>query len=246
MSSRVCKQCQVSKCMQAYHQQLRRCKSTCIACMNDNAKRRRAENAARQKLLPAEKMCGCCQVSKDSGCFPLNRTEPDGLALWCKDCYNQKARTYKQKRREDHVAVCLTCLKEKPRGKMSAENTAKCKQCKQTRKTVRWSKDSMYRLQESCRSRVYKAIKAEKKASATIHLVGCTWEHLKEHLQQQFTEGMTWENHGLRGWHIDHIRPCASFDLSDPAQQAACFNFINLQPLWAKDNLQKGSKWIIL
>jgi len=51
-----------------------------------------------------------------------------------------------------------------------------------------------------------------------------------------------WDNYGS-GWHIDHIRPCSSFDLSDEEQQRACFHHSNLQPLWVKDNLEKGSKW---
>jgi hypothetical protein len=51
---------------------------------------------------------------------------------------------------------------------------------------------------------------------------------------------MSWKNYGK--WHIDHIRPCSSFDLSDPQQQRTCFNYSNLQPLWAKDNLNKSNK----
>ncbi len=52
---------------------------------------------------------------------------------------------------------------------------------------------------------------------------------------------MNWDNR--RTWHIDHIRPCASFDLTDPEQQKVCFNFRNLQPLFAIDNLKKGAKF---
>lgn len=52
---------------------------------------------------------------------------------------------------------------------------------------------------------------------------------------------MSWENYGE--WHIDHIKPCSSFDLSDPKQQKECFNYTNLQPLWAIDNLKKSYKY---
>jgi len=57
---------------------------------------------------------------------------------------------------------------------------------------------------------------------------------------------MTWENHGKFGWHIDHIRPCCSFDLSKPADQFECFNYKNLQPLWAHENWSKHGTWDIL
>ena len=52
---------------------------------------------------------------------------------------------------------------------------------------------------------------------------------------------MSWENMGE--WHLDHIRPCASFDLTDPDQQRQCFHYSNLQPLWASDNLSKRHSW---
>lgn len=55
---------------------------------------------------------------------------------------------------------------------------------------------------------------------------------------------MTWENQGKNGWEIDHIRPCSSFNLEDPEEQRKCFNYKNLQPLWAKDNMIKGDRWI--
>ena len=64
-----------------------------------------------------------------------------------------------------------------------------------------------------------------------------------DHLEKQFQPGMSWDNHGYDGWHVDHIRPCASFDLTDEEQVRKCFHYTNLQPLWAKDNLRKGSEW---
>ena len=55
---------------------------------------------------------------------------------------------------------------------------------------------------------------------------------------------MTWDNHGK--WHIDHIKPCASFDLLHKKQQRKCFYYKNLQPLWAQENLSKGAKIVDL
>lgn len=81
------------------------------------------------------------------------------------------------------------------------------------------------------------------KRCSLLELAGCTVDQLRDHLQSQFAEGMNWENHGRNGWHIDHIRPCASFDLTDPGQQRACFHHSNLQPLWAADNIRKGARW---
>ena len=62
---------------------------------------------------------------------------------------------------------------------------------------------------------------------------------LKKHIEIQFKEGMSWENHSLNGWHIDHIIPCASFDLTDPDQQKKCFHYTNLQPLEKIENIKK-------
>lgn len=72
--------------------------------------------------------------------------------------------------------------------------------------------------------------------------MGGSVEDIKNHIESQFMEGMTWGNHGVRGWHIDHIKPCASFDLTDIEEQKKCFHFTNLQPLWAHDNLVKNGR----
>jgi hypothetical protein len=80
-----------------------------------------------------------------------------------------------------------------------------------------------------------------KKHGNTMELTGCTTEELIKHLSSKFTEGMTLDNYGY--WHIDHIKPCDSFNLEDPEEQLKCFHWTNLQPLWAIDNLRKGSKW---
>jgi hypothetical protein len=82
-----------------------------------------------------------------------------------------------------------------------------------------------------------KAIKENYKSGSSRELLGCSISEVRKHLEAQFATGMTWANHGK--WHIDHIRPCCTFDLSNPAQQRACFHYTNLRPLWAHDNLSR-------
>ena len=78
-----------------------------------------------------------------------------------------------------------------------------------------------------------------KKYNSTFALLGCTIDFFMGYLEAQFKDGMSWANR--KRWHIDHIRPCAKFDLTDPAEQARCFNYTYLQPLWRIDNLRKGA-----
>ena len=111
------------------------------------------------------------------------------------------------------------------------------------KKRIKMQNDPTFKLLELLRDRVLKAIKERRllKTSSTRELLGSSVAYVRKHLESQFVDGMSWDNHGE--WHIDHIRPCASFDLSDPEQQKECFNYKNLQPLWAKDNLSKGDRF---
>lgn len=73
-------------------------------------------------------------------------------------------------------------------------------------------------------------------------LISCTPLNLREHLEKQFEEGMNWNNYGIGGWHIEHIKPCQEFDLTDPKDQKECFHYSNLQPMWAMENFKKNGK----
>lgn len=83
------------------------------------------------------------------------------------------------------------------------------------------------------------------KRSSTVALLGMSIPDFRHRLESLWSNGMTWNNHGNGGWHIDHIQPCSSFDLTDPEQQKKCFNWSNLQPLWWKDNLTKSDKVLL-
>ena len=92
------------------------------------------------------------------------------------------------------------------------------------------------------RSRLCNYLKSNNitKKNKTFDIVGCTPEFLKEHLENKFKEGMSWENHDLYGWHIDHIIPLSSAKTEEEIYKLC--HYSNLQPLWAGDNLSKGNK----
>lgn len=106
-----------------------------------------------------------------------------------------------------------------------------------------YAQNANLKLSQNIRRRMRETITlVSKKIDSTMNLLGCTIQQAREHIEKQFKEGMSWENYNHKTWHIDHIIPCASFDLTDPEQQKKCFHYTNLQPLWAKENLSKGSK----
>lgn len=102
---------------------------------------------------------------------------------------------------------------------------------------------SHFRIGLRIRSRVFNAIKqgGGRKPGRTFDITGCTVHQLKAWLESQFCARMSWDNYG-RAWHIDHIMPCASFDLSKPEHVRQCFHYTNLQPLWARANIRKSDK----
>lgn len=97
-----------------------------------------------------------------------------------------------------------------------------------------------FRIKKNLRGRVYVALKRGVKSKPTMDLLGCTIEEFKTHFESLFTEGMTWDKYMEGGIHIDHKVPCIAFDLTKEEEQKKCFNYSNLQPLWAIDNLRKG------
>ncbi len=147
--------------------------------------------------------------------------------------------------------VCLDCIDEKRkrpfarasearRWRAKHPDKAKAIQRRSARKYMRERrhKDLNFRIMHVLRCRLGKYLRGDCRISAVRHL-GCTVEELRLHLERQFRDGMTWENYGRHGWEIDHIKPLALFDLTDPSEAAEAVHYTNLQPLWAADNLAK-------
>jgi len=103
----------------------------------------------------------------------------------------------------------------------------------------RYAEDESFRLQVKISNRFHRCVK-DLGQYGFVEVLGCSLEELRVHLEASFQAGMSWDNYGK--WHIDHMRPISSFDLSDPVQVRECFRYTNLQALWAIDNLRKSNK----
>ncbi len=128
--------------------------------------------------------------------------------------------------------------------RMEYRRSDKYKERTNARHKERYNNDINYKMAHilrglSSRIRVAGSIKN----NTTIELLGCTFIEAKQYIEKLFLDGMTWKNNTKKGWHIDHIVPIASFDLTNPEEQKKCFHYTNLQPLWWKDNLNKGCKY---
>jgi len=160
--------------------------------------------------------------------------------------YTFKNKNGKIKRRSE----CKICSRKKRTG--IPEDHRKCLICKEIKLISDFDRNNVkcnkchensidYRIIANLRTRLWQLLKEKNKCASTMELIDCTVEFLKQYLEKFFYDGMSWKNYG-KYWHVDHIIPCISFDLTDPEQQKKCFHWTNLQPLTVKHNMEKGSK----
>lgn len=111
---------------------------------------------------------------------------------------------------------------------------------------LRRESDPEFKLITCLRSRLLTCVRQAKagKVSNALDLLGCSTEYFMKFIEKQWRVGMTWANHGLGEgkWHLDHRKPCDSFDMQDEWGQRWCFHYSNFQPLWQPENLSKSSK----
>jgi hypothetical protein len=169
------------------------------------------------------KICICCKQAKElpNSFFFRQSRNADGFRSDCIECFNKKYRPNWTPKPKLH----------KTRKQINAETY-------QRRKS-----NPSLRIAQICRIRTGLALKnGFYKKEKTFDLIGCSPNFLKQYIESKFQEGMTWENYGRFGWHIDHIKPCVRFDLSKPKERAKCFHYTNLQPLWWRDNVRFKDK----
>ncbi len=187
------------------------------------------------------KTCIKCKQPYSTTEFYKDKTRYDGLNNKCKLCCKRQSKKYYS----EHTNECKQ--KFKPYNQQRyLDNKIKIKQQTVQYKKNRRKKDISFKLLDNCRRRLNYALKGNPKSTNSIKLLSCTGEQLKLHLESLWLPEMSWNNYGngMNKWNIDHIIPCAKFNMVDPEQQKKCFHFSNLQPMWQKDNLTKSNKVI--
>lgn len=201
------------------------------------------------------KKCNKCQEYKDIKSFRIINIKY--TSNMCSDCtykYHKEWRRQnpeKTKQYQESHAIDIQIWRNSERGKEYRKNywaNPDFKKRRNIKRKERFDSDILYKLQHNLRSRMHGALKCKnnKKFLKSFQLIGCSAEELKKHLESKFLDGMNWGNYGFGDdkWHIDHIIPCDSFDLSKESEQKKCFHWTNLQPLWQPLNLSKSNKII--
>lgn len=137
--------------------------------------------------------------------------------------------------------------KVRVRGRLNAkrwyhQNIDKCRAYHRNRIKLKRSQDHRQRVLHCLRERIRKALRGIAQSGRTMELLSCPMWSFKIYLESLFEVGMTWENYGTV-WEVDHIIPCALFDLTKPDHQHRCFHFSNMQPMFVSENRAKGKKY---
>ena len=203
------------------------------------------------------KRCKHCHQFKPITDFRATNNKIDGLRSECRICGKTYKKRWAKENRDKHL-LALQRRSARYWAKVYADPVRHAKMRatqNRLRSSPKWKaktnaaqnrrrrENVNFKIRVYLSARIRKAIRRQRATKPTVCLLGCSLDELKQHLQKQFREGMAWNNYGQ--WHVDHIRPCASFDLLDPEQQKKCFHYTNLQPLWAYENQSKCNRIIL-
>jgi len=187
------------------------------------------------------KTCSSCKETKTEDLFIKNRLR----CRKCKSVYDKIYNTENKKRIDERNKSFRETQKQKELKRLYDIQYRKINLKKlNAKRLIKLKTNIGCKIAQNMRSRLRNALKYKniKKTGKTLDYLGCTIEECKKYLESKFKDGMTWDNYGLYGWHIDHILPCISFDLTDIENIKRCFNYTNLQPLWWYENLSKGGR----
>lgn len=230
------------------------CRACCKAYDEERGKKRRKSaklGRPPKQIVNGKLTCPTCQQPKEATneFFARDSATPTDFRARCKLCDAKAATVYHEKNRDKRIANAHA-WNEANRDRVREIKAASDKECRtrindyfKTKRTV----DIQFRLGMQLRVRLANAVRAQltgragaRRGASAVRDLGCTLTEFVQHLEQQFTLGMSWDNYG--DWHVDHKKPLISFDLTDAEQCRAACHYTNLQPLWAADNLKKGGR----
>lgn len=185
-----------------------------------------------------KKKCRECKTNKNISNFAKHSSGKYGVRTVCKECNKKISKVYREKNKDKIREYGKRRTKEGKYQEYRDKNRKQINANKRKRHKYRMKNDPIYRLRHILRSGVHTFLnsKGVKKEIKTQELLGCTVDEFKKYLESKFYNGMTWDNYGLYGWHIDHIVPCMAFDPTNKEEQKVCCHYTNFQPLWAKDH----------
>jgi hypothetical protein len=192
------------------------------------------------------KKCKICQLEKEESNFRLLRKKY--LQSYCLPCEKEKSLAWAKDNRAkatETARIYRQANKEQHAESVKRYNAAHPDRRRKTHRTYiadRKLNDLNFKLACAIRCRLGVAIKDNAKSGSAVADLGCTIPELRAHLESKFKPGMTWDNWSKDGWHIDHIRPLAKFDLENREQFLEAVHYTNLQPLWASENIHKSAK----
>lgn len=172
----------------------------------------------------------------------------EGLRPRCKSCHHEDNREYRKRNREKISEYARQYQKKNPERYREAcrrqrrENPEYARMKRERHR--RYRESPFCKINSAISGRIHQSLKGSKGGRPWESLVGYTLADLISHLERQFSKGMTWENYGRNGWHVDHIRPISHFEFSstDDPQFKECWSLWNLQPMWESENISKGAK----
>ena len=157
-----------------------------------------------------------------------------------KEYYQKNKESIKDKRKEYRDTPAGKERRKEYNQKYYATNREKLIQDSIEYECERKKIDPLYRAVRNVRNRARKAFKEGAFSKTTESLLQCSLANLKIHIESKFQDGMSWDNYGYTGWHVDHIIPLSSANSLEELEKLS--HYTNLQPLWAVDNMIKGAK----
>lgn len=209
------------------------------------------------------KLCPQCDKEKELNKFHNNSCTKSGKSVYCKECVKERRRNWYLRNREeilqkgkiyDQINKKLISERKRKYGQENKEKirlrkkqyTIKNRESIQKKRTIytrnRRRIDIQTRMASNLRRRINSIAHNSCKAGSAVRDLGCSIFELKNYIESKFQSGMSWDNYGPKGWHIDHIQPLSKFDLTNQNDILIACHFTNLQPLWHYENLSKGAK----